>query len=167
MYRFKKVKIRLDTLNNGRYLHRAACQGYTMIEAIIAVIIIGILVSLAAPMYSKAVEQARLDSAAGNLKTVWSAQRAYWLKNRTFAPDLTALENESLINASLGQTQTSPDAAYVYSIGSSGSSSFTASAVRNGSGVWNGQIQIDETGEVTGQINNTKGGFALSPFTLE
>jgi prepilin-type N-terminal cleavage/methylation domain-containing protein len=166
MYGLRKVKIRLGTLNNGRYLHGAACRGYTMIEAVVAVVIIGVLVSLAAPLYSKAIEQARLDSAAGNLKTVWSAQRAYWLKNHTFASSLTLLEDESLISASLAQTQTLPNAMYIYDIDSAGDSSFAASAVRDGSGVWSGQIQIDETGEITGQISKD-GGFTLLPFTLE
>jgi prepilin-type N-terminal cleavage/methylation domain-containing protein len=145
---------------------RLTQKGYTLLEALVAVIIIGILVSIAAPIYSTAIEQARLDSAAGNLKTIWSAQRTYWLKFHTFAGNLAALETEDLISVSLAQTQTSPDARYVYDIGFAGADSFTASAVRSNSTVWQGDIQIDELGQLTGSIVKTDG-LTLLPQTLE
>jgi prepilin-type N-terminal cleavage/methylation domain-containing protein len=145
---------------------RLAPGGYTLLEALVAVIIIGILVSIAAPIYSTAVEQARLDSAAGNLKTIWSAQRTYWLKFHTFAADLTVLETEDLISVSLAQTQTSPDARYVYDIDSASANSFTASAARSNSTVWQGDIQIDELGQLTGSVIKTDG-LILLPQTLE
>lgn len=141
-------------------------DGYTLVEVCVVMVIICILAAMAAPIYTKAIEQARLDSAAGNLKTIWSAQRAYWLKNHTFASSLVTLEDEDLIGSSLVLTQSDPNAMYVYDIDSAGISSFTASAVRSGSGVWSGQIQIDELGELSGQINKDDG-FTLSPLTLE
>ena len=147
-------------------LHSVVRCGYTMIEVIVAVVIIGILVGIAAPIYTKAIEQARLDSAAGNLKAIWSAQRAYWLKNRTFASSLVLLEDENLVNASLARSQSDPNAVYVYDIDSADADSFVASALRSNSGVWSGQVQIDETGELSGQVSKGDG-FSLSPFTME
>jgi prepilin-type N-terminal cleavage/methylation domain-containing protein len=141
-------------------------RGYTLMEMGVAIIIICILVSIATPMYSKAIEQAKLDSAAGNLKTVWSAQRAYWLKYHTFAADLATLENEDLISALLVETQTLPNATYVYDIDSAGADSFIASAARNSSNSWNGEIQINELGQLTGSISKADGS-TLSPQTLE
>jgi type IV pilus assembly protein PilE len=141
-------------------------NGYTLVEVCIAMVIICILAAMAAPIYTKAIEQARLDSAAGNLKTIWSAQRAYWLKNHTFAASLTTLEDEDLISSSLARTQIDPNSIYVYDIDSAGISSFAASATRSGSGVWSGQIQVDELGELSGQISKDDG-FTLSPLTLE
>jgi prepilin-type N-terminal cleavage/methylation domain-containing protein len=137
-------------------------KGYTMVEMFVAVIIICVLVSIAVPLYSKAIEQARLDSAAGNLKTIWSAQRAYWLKHQAFADSLTKLGDEDLISASLTQTQ---GVMYVYSIDSAAQNSFVASAVRSGSGVWSGTIQIDELGQLAGSVS--KEGTTLLPQTLE
>ncbi|OHB58568.1 MAG: hypothetical protein A2173_07270 [Planctomycetes bacterium RBG_13_44_8b] len=145
---------------------RLTQKGYTLLEALVAVIIIGILVSIAAPIYSTAVEQARLDSAAGNLKTIWSAQRAYWLKFHTFASNLAVLETEDLVSVSLAQTQMSPDARYVYYIDFAGADSFTASAIRSHSNVWQGTIQIDQLGRLTGGIVKMDGS-TLSPQTLE
>ena len=147
-------------------MNKRSEKGFTLLEALVAIIIIGILISIAAPIYNTAVEQARLDSAAGNLKTIWSAQRAYWLKFHTFADDFTVLETEDLISTSLAQTQTSPDARYVYNIDSASSDFFTASAVRSNSTVWQGTIQMDELGRLTGSIINTDG-LTLSPQTLE
>jgi prepilin-type N-terminal cleavage/methylation domain-containing protein len=140
--------------------------GYTLVEMCVAMIIICILVSISAPMYNRAIEQARLDSAAGNLKTIWSAQRAYWLKFHTFASDLTTLENEDLISASLVETQTLPNARYVYDIDSAGADSFVASASRSSSNSWNGEIQVNEFGQLTGSISKADG-TTLSHLTLE
>ncbi len=151
MYKLQKLKIR---------------KGYTLLEICIAMIIICILVSISAPLYSRAVEQARLDSAAENLITVWSAQRAYWLKYRTFASDLMTLRNEDLISNQLAETQQSQSAMYVYNIESADNLSFAASAARSNSSVWNGEIQIDEFGQIIGSIINSDG-TALQPQTLE
>ncbi len=124
-------------------------------EICIAMVIICILVSISAPLYSRAVEQARLDSAGGNLISVWSAQRAYWLKYHTFADTLTALSEEDLISSQLAATQLSSSAMYVYNIDSASSVSFVATATRNNSRVWSGEIQIDESGQLTGSITNS------------
>jgi prepilin-type N-terminal cleavage/methylation domain-containing protein len=145
---------------------RLAPGGYTLLEVLVAVIIICVLTGIAAPMYSRAIEQARLDSAAGNLKTIWSAQRIYWLKFHTFAADLTVLETEDLISNSLAEAQTLPNSWYIYNINTADADSFIASAARNNSSVWQGEIQIDELGHFTGSISKT-GGLTLSPQTLE
>jgi prepilin-type N-terminal cleavage/methylation domain-containing protein len=153
---FKKNKIRPYTL----------LKGFTLVEVTVAMIIICVLVSIGAPIYTKAIEQARLDSAAGNLKTVWSAQRAYWLKYHTFTDSLATLENEGLISNSLVLSGTTPGTTYVYSMDSATANAFAASASRSASGSWSGQIQIDELGQLTGSISKS-GGATLSPLTLE
>jgi prepilin-type N-terminal cleavage/methylation domain-containing protein len=165
---FQKTKIRFFNLLSGKsYLPSSRYffqKGYTLVEVTVAMIIICILVSIAAPIYSKAIEQARLDSAAGNLKTVWSAQRAYWLKNHNFADSLATLEAEGLINSYLVSPPS--NAMYLYTINSASAIAFSATASRNGSGVRSGEIQIDESGELTGSISKSGGG-TLSPLTLE
>jgi len=137
-------------------------RGFTLTEACIALVIVCLLVTMATPVYRQAMEQARVDAANGNLKTVWSAQRIYWLEYRTFAPDLDALESMDLVDKALAATQSAPKATFVYTIGAADDESFTATAMRNGSGIWVGQIDIDQTGEVTGAINGP-GGVTLTP----
>lgn len=141
-------------------------EGYTLMEICIAMIIICVLLSISAPLYSRAVEQARLDSAAGDLKTVWSAQRAYWLKYHTFADNLEILQDEDLISRRLAETQDQPTAMYVYNIDSADAAFFVASATRNDSRVWTGKIQIDELGQLNGGIQKSDG-FVLVPQVLE
>ncbi len=149
--------------NNLKYSDR---KGFTLLEVCVAMIIICVLVTLSSPMYSRAIEQARLDSAAGNLKTVWAAQRAYWLKNHTFTDNLLTLENEDLISPSLARTLVTPGCLYVYNIETADDDSFTAYAERSSSTAWSGRIEIDQLGEITGTINKTDG-TTLSPITLE
>ena len=141
-------------------------NGFTLLEVCVAMIIICVLVTLSSPMYSKAIEQARLDSAAGNLKTVWSAQRAYWLKNHTFADNLLTLENEDLISPALAKTLVTPGCLYVYNIEIADGDSFTAYAERSNSGAWSGRIEINQLGQLIGSISKTDG-TTLLPVTLE
>lgn len=138
-------------------------NGYTLFEACVAMIIICILVTIGTPIYTKAIEQARLDSAVGNLKTIWAAQRAYWLKYRTFTNSLDALKSENLISSKL----TDQNSTYTYNIEYADNGSFTASATRNASGTWSGQIVINENGQFSGGISKAGTTVTLLPMTLE
>jgi len=152
-----------------RYLDRRQAQfttmgraGFTLAEACIALTIICLLVTMAAPMYSRAIEQARVDGAAGNLRVIWSAQRIYWLEHRTFAANLAVLATMDLVDRRLVESASNPDASFVYSITSGGDDAFTATAQRSGSSIWLGQLVMDESGEVTGSISGP-GGQVLTP----
>ena len=136
--------------------------GFTLTEAMIAVVIICLLVTMGTPIYSRAMEQAKVDAAAGTLKTIWSAQRIYWLENRTFGTDLADLEALDLIDKDTAESQSTPGAPFVYVMVSADEESFGVKAMRNGSGVWVGQLEIDEEGEVTGEIAGP-GGVTLTP----
>ncbi len=128
-------------------------QGFTLVELCIVMVIICLLVTLGLPMYTRSVEQARMDVASAKLKTIWSGQRVYWLENHSFAPNLSRLKSMDLVDSSVAGSQSSPGAVFVYQIICSGPDTFTARALRNGSGVWVGQIELDESGQVTGAIN--------------
>ena len=79
---------------------------------IVAVIVTGVLLSIGVPRFQQSLEQSRADVAGANLRAIWSAQRLYWLENRTYAPDLNTLLSANLIDPSL-PTATAP---YTYSI---------------------------------------------------
>ena len=66
-------------------------RGYTLVEMIVAVIVAGVLLSVGVPRFAQSLEQSRADVAGANLRSIWSAQRLYWLQNRTYAPDLPTL----------------------------------------------------------------------------
>jgi prepilin-type N-terminal cleavage/methylation domain-containing protein len=137
-------------------------RGFTLIEVCIAMTVICILVTMAIPLYARAVEQARVDVASARLRTLWSAQRVYWLEHRTFTTSFSDLEAMDVLGPSLAQSQSAPDAVFVYQMVTADADSFLARAMRNGSGSWVGQLLISDSGEVTGQINGP-GGQTILP----
>ena len=135
--------------------------GFTLVELTIAMVIICLMVVLAVPTFRRAIEQARADVAAANLKTIWSAQRVYWLDNRRFASQLSDLRSQDLIDGPIADSVGDPKAVYVYRISSADSSVFVAGALRNASGVWSGQVQIDQEGKLTGTIISRQGDVVI------
>jgi type II secretory pathway pseudopilin PulG len=115
-------------------------------------VIICLLMTLATPSFRSAIEQARVDNAVANLKTIWSAQRVYWLEYHAFSPQLSSLQTMDLIDSDVAASAGNPGAIYAYTVSSASASDFTAKAIRNGSTSWMGQLEIDCGGQVTGAI---------------
>ena len=145
-------------ISNMRYArYNVKSGGFTLTEIVIAMTIMAILITMSTPIYSKAIEQARVDNAARELMTIWSAQRVYWLDNHSYAENIITLQNLDLISTSLPLSEESVSKMYIYEIVSADSESFIASATRNQSSRWSGQIEIDEFGIITGDISNSDG----------
>ena len=128
-------------------------SGYTLIEMLVAMVVFGVLLSMGVPQFQQSLEQSRADVAGANLRAIWSAQRLYWLENRTYAPDLTTLLSANLIDPSL-PTATAP---YTYQVASSSDSWFTATATRTGSSFWSGTFTIAADGTFSGRSSNPGG----------
>ena len=127
--------------------------GVTLMELSIAIIIAGVLVAFVVPSFSRVTEQTHVDAAAQYLRSIWSAQRVYWLENRTFASTLGDLSALGLIDNKIGGGN---DGYFTYSITAAAADTFNVTAVRAGSGVWSGTLTITQDGEVTGFVS--KGG---------
>ncbi|MCE5325304.1 MAG: PilZ domain-containing protein [Planctomycetaceae bacterium] len=154
---YQAFKTHLQTLQRPP-MRRAA---FTMVELCIAMVIICIMTTMAVPIFRRSIEQARVDGAAANLKTVWSAQRLYWLEYRTFAPRLLDLQGQDLLAASVAQSINNADAVYVYDVVGADATSFVVRASRNGSRVWSGQLIIDQSGTISGIVSS--GQTVLTP----
>jgi len=59
-------------------------KGFTLIELMIVVVIIGILASLAIPRFSSSSVKTKQSEAKGNLKEIYTMQRAYYMEHEVY-----------------------------------------------------------------------------------
>ena len=78
---------------------RKSKHGFTLIELVIVIIIIGILASLAIPSYFKTVERSRISEALSALGSIRAAQFRYASEHGKYADDFGDLD----INISKGK----------------------------------------------------------------
>ena len=126
-------------------------KGFTLIELMIVVVIIGILAALAIPRFMKATAKAKQSEAKQLLKQIYTMEHAYRQGNSTYG--------DNGLTSALGAVFTFPQigveiqstALYTYGIVANGTS-FTATAT--------GNIDDDATNDVwtiteAGVLNNT------------
>jgi prepilin-type N-terminal cleavage/methylation domain-containing protein len=134
-------------------------SGYSLIEMLIAMVVFATLISMGIPRFQQSLEQSRADVAGANLRSIWSAQRLYWLENRTYAPDLPTLLSANLIDPSL-TTATAP---YTYQVANSSGAWFTATATRAGTTAWTGSFTIAADGTFSGTVQQGGGTITIVP----
>lgn len=115
-------------------------------------VIIGIVLSYSIPQYRAIIEQSRVDLAATNLRSIWTAQRLYWTKYRTFASTLKDLENTGLFEPAFISNINKSGSFFYHYIDSADDSGFEALALRRNSTSWNGTLNINEQGALGGRI---------------
>ena len=85
--------------------HTNTRRGFTLIEVLVVVLIIGILAAVALPQYQKAVEKTRAYRMLPVLKSIETAQEIYYLAHGEYASSLQDLDI-SLEGASYNTTGT-------------------------------------------------------------
>jgi type IV pilus assembly protein PilE len=66
-------------------------SGFSLLELLVVLVIVGILASVAYPSYVDSVRKANRSEAIAELQNILAAQERYFLANRTYAKDLTLL----------------------------------------------------------------------------
>jgi prepilin-type N-terminal cleavage/methylation domain-containing protein len=66
-------------------------KGFTLLELLVVIIIIGVLASVALPQFGKAVDRAREAEAANILGAILNAEFVYFQENNKFTATLTDL----------------------------------------------------------------------------
>ena len=94
-------------------------KGFTLLEVLIVVIIIGILAAIALPQYITTIEKARSGEAVANIGSIRTSVDRYWYQNASINEDLNYLDidNPNSIPAA--------KRLYTYSITATGTSAST------------------------------------------
>ena len=120
-------KLKNNLKNLGPAKHNT---GFTLLELIVVVIVIGILASIALPIFTKAKEQAFDREANTVLRLVWVAERSFRMTQGCYYPNGTGtVTNLDDINSNLS-IDLIPSPNWDFSITSPDSNSYNAYMVR-------------------------------------
>ncbi|PKG57176.1 prepilin-type cleavage/methylation domain-containing protein [Shewanella sp. Choline-02u-19] len=109
-------------MNDLRKLDQHVIHGFTLIELMIVVAIIGILAAIAYPSYTDYVTKAGRSDGVTAVLNISNLQEQYYLDNRAYTTDLTKLGLSASYVTENGH----------YSVASTGGDSFTITASAEG-----------------------------------
>lgn len=157
--------------NENRSDRRRSRNAFSLVEIMVVMTIMVVLVSISVPSVVRTMEQSHADMAGASLRAIETAQRFFWLENRTYADSLQDLIDEDLLDASsvIGGPR------YEFAITAADANSFSATATRrlldqNGNaildGAWQGNFTMNETGNLAGVVakqGSAAGGDQIQP----
>jgi type IV pilus assembly protein PilA len=91
-YQIKSEENYINSFNNLKSTQKTI-QGFTLVELLITIIIVGVLSTIALPSFLNQISRARGSEAKASLGTINRAQQSYRYENGTFAPNLDALKS--------------------------------------------------------------------------
>jgi len=127
-------------------------KGFTLLELLVVVVIIGILATIALPQYTATIEKARSGEAVINIGAIRVALDRYWYQNGSMPAD----DNFALLD--VDNPNNIVNKLYMYSFKDNGTSStkrkYSVIATRVGNaGTW---VKWTQTDNVTGKLTRSE-----------
>lgn len=80
-------------------------RGFTLVELLVVVLVIGVLAAIAMPMYQKTVERSKVTSALSVLGTIATAEQSYFLVNGEYTQQYSHLDRDFIDKNGLTPTE--------------------------------------------------------------
>lgn len=106
-------------------------KGFTLIELMIVVVIIGILSVLAIPRFMASATKSKQSEARGVLKQIYTMQRAYFIENETYCLNGVVANAANPTAFSLLAIELIPNTRYTYTMTVPAPNQFTCVATAN------------------------------------
>jgi len=113
-------------------------KGFTLVEVLIVVIIIGILASVGIPQFASSIEKAKGGEAKAGLGHIQTGEKVYFAENETY----------TTVIAELDITLTSQY--WAFTIVSPTATTYTATATRSGGTRVGQTVTMDQAGTIAG-----------------
>lgn len=117
----------MRNVNVSRPLQRS--RGFTLIELVIAIVVVAVLVSVALPAFFDSIRKSRRSEAFAALSALQQAQERWRANNSQYTTNLTGLPTDT--PPGLGLAATTPTGYYTISIVSADPTSYEATAIAN------------------------------------
>lgn len=115
-------------------------SGFSLLELLMVVLIVGILAAAALPNFSRGAERAKVKDAQSVIAALISAERVYYLDQGSYGTDTNLYSSRYVINPDAGNSN--PD----WTFGATGGTTTTVTATRTGGGSFSGNTINGTTG---------------------
>lgn len=137
---FTATCIRRSTSSPVRGFRRRFCRGFTLVEILIVIIILGILAAIVIPQFSNASQISRANALMGQLKEMRSQIELFKLQHNDILPDLVAnqwnqLESTTNLTGAVDTTAAGKFGPYVNKAPTNPLNTFSVVAAAGGSGI--------------------------------